>query len=398
MSLSFVRVGDLSEQVRGVTYGKEDASKTPADGYLPVLRAGNITDFGLVYSDLVYVPAGKVSAKQKLRTGDIVVAASSGSLDVVGKTAPVLCDFEGGFGAFCKVLRPNARVEANYFSQFFKTPRYRKIISALAAGANINNLRNEHLDELLVPLPPLPEQRRIAAILDQADALRAKRRAALAQLDSLTQSIFIEMFGDPVTNSKRLPTKRLGEITTFQNGDRSGNYPSGDDIKEEGILFLSTKNITDGQLDLSKSVYITKEKFDSFSRGKTKRGDLIITLRGTLGSCCIFDSKHETAFINAQMMIIRPSTECLSAYLHALLTSQQAQERFDHIGRGAAVPQLTSAQMAGLEIPVPPLADQQVFSLRKRTLDGLKAKQEEAIVELDALFASLQHRAFRGEL
>ena len=212
MSLNLVRVGDLSDQIRGVTYGKEDASKSSADGYLPVLRAGNITDYGLVYNDLVYVPAGKVSAKQKLRTGDIVVAASSGSLDVVGKTAPVLCDFDGGFGAFCKVLRPNARAEPKYFAQFFKTPRYRKTISALAAGANINNLRNEHLDELLVPVPPLPEQRRIAAILDQADALRAKRREALAQLDSLTQSIFIEMFGDPASNSKIWPRFTLNEL------------------------------------------------------------------------------------------------------------------------------------------------------------------------------------------
>ena len=186
MSVPLVRIGDLAEQVRGVTYSKADASKTPKPGFLPVLRAGNITDSGLIFDDLVYVPERRISAKQRVRANDLVVAASSGSLDVVGKAAPAKHDFSGGFGAFCKVLRPNAKVHATYFAQFFKTQDYRRRVSALAAGANINNLRNEHLDEMLVPLPPLAAQRRIADILDKADALRAQRRAALAELDTLT--------------------------------------------------------------------------------------------------------------------------------------------------------------------------------------------------------------------
>lgn len=150
MSASLARVGDLAEQVRGVTYGKEDASPIPLPGYLPVLRAGNITDEGLVFSDLVFVPAKRISDKQKIRRHDVLVAASSGSLDVVGKTAPSLSDFDGGFGAFCKVLRPSAKVHPAYFAQFFKTQDYRRRVSALAAGANINNLRNEHLDEMRI--------------------------------------------------------------------------------------------------------------------------------------------------------------------------------------------------------------------------------------------------------
>jgi type I restriction enzyme S subunit len=137
MSTPLARVGDLAEQVRGVAYGKEEASPTPQPGYLPVLRAGNITDEGLVFDDLVFVPAERISDKQKVRRHDVVVAASSGSLDVVGKAAPALTDFEGGFGAFCKVLRPNSKVHPGYFAQFFKTQDYRRRVSALAAGANI---------------------------------------------------------------------------------------------------------------------------------------------------------------------------------------------------------------------------------------------------------------------
>ena len=218
MTAAIARIGDIAEQIRGVTYCKEDASRSPEPGYLPVLRAGNITDFGLVFDDLVYVPVAKISAKQRVRKGDIVIAASSGSLDIVGKAAAALESFEGGFGAFCKVLRPGAKVDARYLAQYLKTPGYRRTISSLAAGANINNLKSEHLDDLSIRLPPLAEQRRIAAILDQADALRAKRREALAQLDGLARAVFIELFGDPVVNPMRWDMTNLGDVGRLDRG------------------------------------------------------------------------------------------------------------------------------------------------------------------------------------
>jgi len=307
---------------------------------------------------------------------------------------------EAGFGTTELVpLRCDPdEVHPEYLAYFLRSEDFLRFATEVVAGAKMPRMVMSEFWKFPVPIPPIAEQRRIAKILDQADALRMKRRDALRQLDSITQSMFIEMFGDPVANSKRLPVKPLCQVSTFENGDRSNNYPSGDDIKDEGILFLSTKNIKDGRLDLKKSLYISDEKFNSLSRGKAKRNDLIITLRGTLGSCCIFDTVQDTAFINAQLMIIRPGPECNSTYLHALLTSQPAQEKFDHIGRGAAVPQLTSAQMASLQIPIPFLADQQVFAVRKKSLDELKSQQEQSMTELNALFASLQHRAFRGKL
>lgn len=190
MSAQLVRVADLADQVRGVTYSKADASPTPLPGYLPVLRAGNISDDGLLlFDDLVFVPEGRISAQQRLRRNDVLIATSSGSLDVVGKAARALADFEGGFGAFCKVLRPKPGIEPAYFAHYFQTTDYRARVSALAAGANINNLRNEHLDELLIPVPSLADQRRTAEMLDRVDALRAQHRAAIEQLSRLQASV-----------------------------------------------------------------------------------------------------------------------------------------------------------------------------------------------------------------
>ena len=172
-------VRDISEQIRGVTYAKSDASAVPRSGYSPMLRANNIGEHGLLLEDLIFVPNTKISPKQRIVANDIVVAASSGSISVVGKTAQARIGFDGGFGAFCKVLRPGPDVHPHYFGHYFKTSSYRRVVSQLASGANINNLKKEHLDNLLIPLPPLPEQKRLAGILDAADALRSKRREAL---------------------------------------------------------------------------------------------------------------------------------------------------------------------------------------------------------------------------
>ncbi len=271
-------------------------------------------------------------------------------------------------------------------------------LTKLNRAATVPGLNREDAYRERLLVPPLPEQRRIAAILDQADALRAKRRAAIAQLDTLAQSIFLEMFGDPVTNPAGWASHRLAEVADLENGDRSGNYPSGDDIKGHGVLFLSTKNIREGTLDLTTAVYISDDKFASLSRGKARRNDLVITLRGTLGNCCVFASSHDRAFINAQLLIIRPKHGVLPAFLHAVLTSDASRARFQRMGSGVAVPQLTSGQMAELEVPVPSLSFQEEFHRRVAAVHNIKVKHNSSLHQLDALLSSLQYRAFRGEL
>ncbi|MGE3495022.1 MAG: restriction endonuclease subunit S [Gemmatimonadales bacterium] len=183
------RVGGVAKQIRGVTYSKGEASKEPRTGYLPILRAGNISDGDIVMDDLVFVPAERVAERQRLRSNDVLIAASSGSLDVVGKAARVHSDMPVGFGAFCKVLRPGGNVDPTFFAAFFSTQYYRHRVSELAAGININNLRNEHLDDLPLPTPPMELQRSFAAIVAAASACRASCRASLGLLLALSSSL-----------------------------------------------------------------------------------------------------------------------------------------------------------------------------------------------------------------
>ena len=165
---SRVRLGDICEIVRGVSYKKEQASEQPANGFVPILRATNIQDGALVLdSDLVYVPSEVVSAEQMLRLGDIVVATSSGSKHLVGKTAQVNESWPGSFGAFCAALRPKAEIDYRYLGYFFGSQEYKDYIRKKALGVNINNLRRGDLEEISVPLAPHDQQKRIVAEIEK---------------------------------------------------------------------------------------------------------------------------------------------------------------------------------------------------------------------------------------
>lgn len=403
MSAPLVAVGELAEQVRGVSYGKEDASDSPLPGYIPVLRAGNITDEGLVFDDLVYVPNKRVSEKQKIRRHDVVVAASSGSLDVVGKAAPALVAFEGGFGAFCKVLRPNDKVHPGYFAHFFKTHDYRRRVSALAAGANINNLRNEHLDGMLIPLPSLPEQRRIADILDKADALRAKRRAALDQLDTLTQSIFLDMFGDPAKNPKRFPVRDLREFyTSEREGTKCGPFGSAlkkSELVDSGVPVWNMDNIgLSGRTVLPFRMWITERKFRQLESYSVKDGDVLISRAGTVGKMCVAKSGCPASIISTNLIRVRFGPGLFPIYFVSLMTYCKGRVGRLKTGPDGAFTHMSTGILDTLKFPCPPPQLQQIFADRIAAVEKLKASHRKSLTDLDALFASLQHRAFRGEL
>lgn len=276
-----------------------------------------------------------------------------------------------------------------YMLQAFKLERF-------VQGAGVPTLNRNLVHGELIPIPPLAEQKRIAAILDKADAIRRKRKQAIQLADDFLRSVFLDMFGDPVTNPKGIKLSKFSSIAEFINGDRSSNYPSGSDLIAQGVLFLNTKNIVKNQLDFKNQTFISQEKFDSLSRGKLQRGDLVITLRGTLGSCAIFDTEFETGFINAQIMILRCKEKVLPEYLHALLTTKSFHSMLQRIGQGAAVPQLTATQLKSLNLPIP------TIELQKKFIDIL-SNYKGIINRFDGnnasyLFNSLSQKAFAGEL
>ncbi len=203
-------LGEMLTILRGVSYKKQDATTELAAGKIPILRATNIDD-RLNFTGLVYVPQEYVSKVQLLNVGDIVIAASSGSRQVVGKAAALSVPWVGSFGAFCYGLRPHFQATASYLSLFLQTSMYRDYVSTLSAGVNINNLRREHIEGVPLPVAPLNEQNRIVAkieeLFSELDKGVESLKTARAQLDVYRQAVLKHAFEGKLTAKWREENK-----------------------------------------------------------------------------------------------------------------------------------------------------------------------------------------------
>lgn len=399
MRVASVKVHELCEQIRGVSYDKSEPVSQATAGYLPLLRANNITDRGLVFDELIFVPEKRVDPKQRLQLHDVVIATSSGSRDVVGKAADVRTELCGTFGAFCKVLRPNQKVHPGYFAHFFKTPYYRRIISALAGGANINNLRNEHLNNLVVPLPSLADQQRISNVLDKAERLRTSRQAALAHLDTLVQAVFEELFGNHV-NSSDWPKLRLDDLGEVQGGLSLSEGRRRLPIR---IPYLRVANVYRGFLDMSgvKTLQATEAEI---ARTKLEPKDLLIVEGhgnpNEIGRCALWDGSIEPCVHQNHLIRVRVDQKCLDpVFACEFLNSPSGRQHLLRAGKTTTgLNTISLSAVRETPVLVPPIALQQEFARRVAAIEEHKATQRASLAELDALFASLQDRAFRGEL
>ena len=206
------RFGELGNLVRGVTYKRHETTDTSSPGYLPILRATNIQDRQLLLEEeLVYVKGEKVSDLQLLRRGDVIIAMSSGSKSVVGKSVQLNTEWKGSFGAFCAVFRHNSTVEPFFIGHIFQTKRYREHLLREARGTNINNLSKNHILDYQFPLPPLPEQRAIARILQTIQEAKAARQRELALERERKAALMDHLFSYGTKDEPRKQTE-IGEI------------------------------------------------------------------------------------------------------------------------------------------------------------------------------------------
>ena len=176
-----VRLGDYITQIRGVSYKPDDLSLILDEEHMSLLRANNIEHSVLDFSDLQYVSRKKVSTQQILLKDDILMCGSSGSIEHVGKAAIFDGNGEYTFGAFCKLIRANGKLKPQYISAFMNTKEYREKIKELVCGTNINNLRNEHIDDLLIPCPDADSQDAFIEFVRQSD----KSKFAAAKCSNL---------------------------------------------------------------------------------------------------------------------------------------------------------------------------------------------------------------------
>jgi type I restriction enzyme, S subunit len=332
--------------------------------------------------------AVKSSAVNKVAAGAVLLVTRTG----VGKVAVAaneLC-----FSQDITALLPDERrLMARYLVHFLRTKKEHFL--GLARGATIQGITRNVVSDLSIPLPPLPEQNRIAAILDQADALRAKRREALAQLNSLTQSIFIEMFGDPTENVKGLPVDILGALCK-RITDGTHQSPK---WETTGIPFLFISNIVDGHITFDTHKFISDETYVELTRRcPIELGDVLYTTVGSYGNAAVVRTTERFAF-QRHIAHIKPDiSRATPTFIAAMIQSTGVRRQVDKVAKGVAQKTVNLADLKNLLVFTPPLHLQQTFATRIQGVEALKASHRTALQELDRLFASLQHRAFSGEL
>ena len=391
-----VRLGDIIEQIRGVSYKPSDLSDTLNDNSVILLRANNIQDGKIVLDDVLYVSKSKVNESQYLKQGDILVCTSSGSKELVGKAAFVDKDLPMVFGAFCKVVR--SKIECcKYIGHFFQSPYYRNHISAASAGANINNLRNEHIANLYIPLPSLNEQRHIAAVLDKVSDLIVKRRQQLDKLDKMVKAKFVEMFGDTILNPNHLQSIPLQNMADIVSGITKGRKTNYTELFE--VPYMAVSNVKAGHIDWTtvKTIEATKAEIEQY---RLLPYDVLMTEGGDpdkLGRGAIIKGPPKNCIHQNHIFRVRTDmTKLLPQYFEEYLQHAKAKKYFLNCAKQTTgIASINMKQLRNLPVLLPDLKQQREFSAFVEQIDCQKLTIQRSCDKLEVLKKALMQNYFK---
>ena len=389
-----IKIGSIIKQIRGVSYKPTDVREADEENAVALLRANNIQETGLNFDDLVYIDRSMVKSEQYLRAGDILICSSSGSKNLVGKAAYVPEDLPCSFGAFCKVVRTQT-VDSYYLGQYFQSPRYRQEISEASAGANINNIRNEHIDELTIPAHSKSEQMEIVQILLCLNKQIDCSKQQLAKLDELVKSRFIELFGD--LHSTIFPICKMAEIC----GIKHGYAFSGDFFTEEdnNILLVTPGNFkVGGGFQEKKCKFFTGEYSKEYVLNS---GDLIVTMTDlsknmdTLGYSAIVPSTSRVYLHNQRIgLFVNMSEKINNVFLMYFMQTNEYRDRIIASATGSTVHHTSPSKILDCDVFVPPIELQNHFAAFVEQTDKSKLAVQQSLEKLETLKKSLMQQYF----
>lgn len=270
-------------------------------------------------------------------------------------------------------------------------------LNRAAAVPGLN--RNDAYEKRLL-LPPLEEQRRIAAILDKADALRAKRRYGIAKLDQLLQSVFIDLFGDPVVNPKGWQMVGIADMAEVLRDGPFGSNLKSEHYQPSGVRVIRLQNIGVWKFLAEDAAYISEKHFESLPRNHCRAGDVLI---GTLGEpnlrACILPADIDRALNKADCLLFRPKPDmAMAEYVCGLLNCETLIRSASGLALGQTRLRVSMGRLKELRVPLPPLSLQQRFANWYERFCLERARAAEGCAAADSLFKSLQDNAFSGQL
>lgn len=392
-----VSIADACELV---TDGTHYTPKDVGQGF-PFLTVKDVTDSRLDFTNCSFISeADFLAAKagnSAPKSGDVLFSKDG----TVGKVHVITTDQPFAVLSSLAILRPKrGYVSPGYLGHALRSPSVLDDALKKKTGSAIRRIVLGDLKRVRLPLPPLPEQRRIAAILDQAETLRTQRRAALAQLDSLTQSLFLDMFGDPVTNPKGWPRFKLCHL--IATGPQNGLYKPSTDYGS-GTPILRIDAFYDGvvtKLNSLKRVRVSSEEATLFGLACD---DIVINRVNSieyLGKSAIIPPLPEPIVFESNMMRFSVQLDRVDpGFVVQFLQTPYVKAQILSGSKNAVNQSSINQQdVKGFLINVPPLPLQQTFATRIQAIEALKTQHRAALAAQDALFASLQQRAFAGTL
>ncbi|MGV4050908.1 type I restriction-modification system specificity subunit [Citrobacter freundii] len=408
-------VSTVTTLIRGVTYKKEQAINYLQDDYLPLIRANNIQNGKFDTTDLVFVPKNLVKESQKISPEDIVIAMSSGSKSVVGKSAHQRLPFECSFGAFCGALRPEKCISPSFIAHFTKSSFYRNKISSLSAGANINNIKPASFDLINIPIPALAEQKIIAEKLDtllaQVDSTKARleqipqilKRFRQAILTAAVNGLLTETWRNKVQeplNFKKINFELI--LTELRNG-----LSSKPNEKGLGHPILRISSVRSGHIDQSDIRYLECSEAE-LERHRLEEGDLLFTrYNGSLefvGVCGLLKkTQHKDLLYPDKLIRARLTKDALPKYIEIFFSSPGARNAMmECVKTTSGQKGISGKDIKSQLVYLPSLKEQHEIVRRVEQLfayaDTIEKQVNSALTRVNSLTQSILAKAFRGEL
>lgn len=408
-------VGEVATLIRGITYNKEQASKSLSPNFKPVLRANNINGV-LNFEDLVFVPEHLISLEQIINKGDIIFAMSSGSKHLVGKSARATFDYDGSYGAFCGLLRAHKNMDKDFLYYIFQKNKFRRLISEVAKGSSINNLKREHILDFEINLPPLQEQHRIVAKIEELfseldkgieslktaqeqlkvyrQALlknafegklsaqwRAENQDKLETADGLLKRIQLERThsyeqqladwqtygGSKPKAPKLLPpltTEELAELPELPEGWMWTRLLDACEAvvdchnktapyQATGIPLIRTPSIRDMRLNFDEAIrYVSQETYEYWSRRcPPLPGDILFTREAPMGEAALIP-EGKMVCMGQRIMLLRPGKFLSGKYLLSATQNPIFKRVSDKMAVGTGVKHLRVGDVERLFFPL----------------------------------------------
>lgn len=382
-----MKLTDVCDFQGGSQPPKNQWSDEPKEGYIRMLQ---IRDFTQDNSKVEYVKI--TNSTKKCEEKDILIARYGAS---IGK---ILTGLSGAYNvAMMKVVIDENIVYRKFIYNFLKSDVFQNYIKNVGQRAAQAGFNKGELSKININLPTLKEQKNVAKELDKVQEIIDTKIKQIEDLDKLIKSQFVEMFGNPIFNDKNINLIEMPNVCEIIDGDRGKNYPKAEEFfKEEYCLFLNAKNITSNGFSFENCMYITEEKDKKLKNGKLKRGDVVLTTRGTIGNLAFYTEEipFENVRINSGMVILRMKKDIVNEIFFIEQFKMQLDNIKSKIANGSAQPQLPITKMNGIKILLPNIELQNQFADIVKQIDKQKTELQKSLEKIKKLQESLMNKYF----